>query len=68
MSLKNFHLLFVVTATLMALFSAVEALAAYRAEGQGVMGVLAIGAVVAAALLVRIEVIFLRQCRREGVR
>ena len=68
MSLKTFHLLFVVTATLMALFSAAQAFGAYREGGQGVMGVVAIGAIVAAVLLIRFEVLFLKRCRREGVR
>jgi hypothetical protein len=68
MSLKNFHLLFVVIATLTVLFCGIEALAAYRASGQAVMAAVAIGALVTAALLVRIETLFLRQCRRAGVR
>lgn len=68
MSLKNFHLLFVATAVVIALFSAVQAFAAYRSEGQIAMGALAAGAVAATVLLVRFEVLFLRRCRREGVR
>lgn len=68
MSLKTFHLLFVVTATLMALFSAVQAFGAWRESGQGMMGAVAIGALAAAVLLVRFEMLFLKRCRREGVR
>lgn len=68
MSLKNFHLLFVVCATVMALFCAVQALAAYRATGDGEMAVVAAGAVIAAALLVRVEAAFLKQWRSQGVR
>jgi hypothetical protein len=68
MSLKNFHLLFVATAVLMALFCAMQAFAAYRSEGQPAMATLAAGALAATVLLVRFEVRFLRRCRREGVR
>jgi hypothetical protein len=67
MTLKHFHLLFVTTAVLVALFCAAQAFGAYRAEGQASMGGLAALSVVAAALLVRFEVLFLRQCRKEGV-
>jgi hypothetical protein len=68
MSLKTFHLIFVATAVLMALVCATEAFAVFRSEGEAPMGVLAVAAVAGAALLVRFEVLFLRRCRREGVR
>ncbi len=68
MSLKHFHLLFVTTATLMALFSAVQGFVLYRAEGQPIMGILSMAGIAAAVLLVRVEYLFLRRCRREGVR
>jgi hypothetical protein len=67
MSLKHFHLLFVITAVVMALFCAVQAFDVYRAGGHPAMGGLAAAALVAAAVLVRFEMLFLRRCRREGV-
>jgi hypothetical protein len=68
MSLKTFHLLFVTAAVLMTLFGAAEALTMYRADGRAVMAVAAAGGIAATALLIRFEVLFLRQCRKEGVR
>ena len=67
MSLKHFHLLFVITAAVMALFCAAQALAAYRADGQRAMAALAVVAVLGVAALVRFEMAFLRRCRQEGV-
>ncbi len=68
MSLKNFHLLFVTAATLLALFCAVQAFEAYRAAGTLMMAVASMAALAAAVLLVGVERAFLRRCREEGVR
>ncbi len=68
MSLKQVHLAFVTAATLLALFVALQAFAAYRVEHSSAAGVATFAALAGAALLIRVEAAFLRRCRREGVR
>lgn len=68
MSLKNFHLLFISAAVLLALACAVLAVGHLR-EGLAPRGVAALVVSVAAAgFLVRYEAGFLRQCRARGIR
>ncbi len=68
MSLKNFHLVFIVLAVLLALFCGVLAFNSYRASGSLVTGLAALGSLAAAALLTRYEAGFLRRCREGGIR
>jgi hypothetical protein len=67
-SLKRFHMLFVIVATIVALFCAAQAFASYRAERDVMMALLSVSSLAGAALLVRAEVLFLRRCREGGVR
>lgn len=68
MSLKNVHVVFIVAATILALFCAVRALGSFRAGGSPVTAVAAVASLAGAALLVRYETRFLRRCREQGIR
>lgn len=68
MSLKKVHVLFMVAATMLALFCAVVAFDNFRADGSPLMAAASAGAVGAAVLMVRYEAFFLGRCRRAGVR
>lgn len=68
MSLKNVHLLFVMVATLLALFCGAQAFERFRADGSVTLLGAALMAVVAAGLLVQYERRFLRRCREAGIR
>lgn len=68
MSLKNVHVLFIVAATVLALFCAVQAFDRYQTDGSMLAAVAGAAAVLAAGLLVRYETLFLKRCRLEGIR
>ena len=68
MSLKNVHVVFIVAATLLALFCAVRAFGSFRAEGSPMMAVAVVASLASAALLVRYETRFVRRCREQGIR
>lgn len=68
MSLKNVHLLFVVTALLLVLFCGVEAARLFVRAGSAPMAAAVLGAALAAGALVRYELAFLRRCREAGIR
>ena len=67
MSLKNFHLLFISCAVLLALFMAAWALGEREARGN-VMVVAAVAALAAGTGLVLYERAFLRRWRQAGLR
>ena len=67
MSLKNFHLLFISCAVLLAIFVAVWAFGERSARGE-VMVVAAVAALAAGAGLVVYERTFLRRWRQAGLR
>ncbi|MFN7915813.1 MAG: hypothetical protein U0Q55_10790 [Vicinamibacterales bacterium] len=68
MTLRNVHVLFVVSAVLLVLFCGAEAVRAFLRAGSVLMAGAAAGAVLAAGLLVRYELTFLRRCREAGIR
>jgi len=68
MSLKNFHVVFIVAAAVLALFCAVQAFGSFLRDGSPLMGAACAASLGGAALLVRYEVLFLRRCRREHIR
>ena len=68
MSLKNFHVVFMVAATLLALFCAVQALGNFRASGSLLTAAACVLSRAAAGSLIRFEMLFLRRCRTEGIR
>jgi nitrate reductase gamma subunit len=68
MSLKNFHVVFIVAATVLVVFCAVQALQQFLSTGSPGMAVAFAGAVAGVVLLVRYEALFLRRCREEGIR
>jgi hypothetical protein len=68
MSLKNFHLLFITAAVLLALLCGAVALDRFRSAGTAVAALAGIGSLAAAGLLIRYEATFLRRCREHGIR
>jgi hypothetical protein len=67
MSLKNFHIVFIVAAVLLAVFCAGQAFVSFRAGGSVLMAAASGGALAAAAVLVQYEGRFIRRCRKEGI-
>jgi hypothetical protein len=68
MSLKNVHVLFIVTACVMVLSCGLLALDAFRAGGSPLLVAAAGVAVAVVVFLVRYETQFLRRCRQAGIR
>lgn len=68
MSLKNFHVLFIAAAVLLALFCGLLAFDRFRASGAAGTAAAGVASLAAAIVLVRYEAAFLRQCRLRGIR
>lgn len=68
MSLKKVHVLFALSAALLALFCGAQAAGQFLRDGSPLMGAAALIAVGATAALARYERAFLRRCREAGIR
>ena len=68
MSLKNVHVVFIISAVLLALFCFVDAYGAFRADGSPVMAAAALMCAGVSVLLVAYGARFVRRCREAGIR
>lgn len=68
MSLKNFHLLFIAVAVLLALVCAILAFGRVTGDATPASAAALLASVAAAVLLVRYEAGFMRRCRERGIR